>query len=191
MSENALAGLTLNQFLDRLGADEPTPGGGSVAAMVGAMAAGLGQMTCNFTLGREKFADVEDEVQELCTRLTRAGQMLRRLIDEDAEAYAQLSNAFKTPKDAPDRKVQIATAAAVAAGVPFQTAALSKQVLRDLETLRPIANPRLLSDVDAGMHLAKASLASALANVRINLPYIGGDDAKRLEEAVDKLTEGA
>lgn len=187
MSDNALLGLTLNEFLNRLGADEPTPGGGSVAALVGALAAGLGQMSCNFTLGREKYASVEGQVQELCTRLTRARQMLQRLVDEDAEAYAQLSAAFKTDKTAPDRKSQIAQAASVAAGVPFQIAALSKQVLRDLDTLRPIANPRLISDIDAGAHLAKASLEAAAANVRINLPYIGGAEAEHMQIELDKL----
>jgi len=86
MPTASLLQLSLAEFLDRLASDTPTPGGGSVAALTGALAASLGKMVCAFTLGRPKFAAVEPEVRVLSDRLTRAGSMLRALVDEDAAA---------------------------------------------------------------------------------------------------------
>lgn len=180
MPENQLLGLTVTAFLDRLESREPTPGGGSVAALVGSLAAGLGHMACEFTVGRPKFAAVEADVQELAQRLRRAGAMLRRLTEEDAAAYAELSQAFKLPKEDPTRADKIAAGAAIAAGVPFQTAALSRQVHTDLTRLLDLANPRLRTDVEAGLELAQAAIAAAAANVRANLPFLAPADADRI-----------
>lgn len=187
MPAGSLLGMNVGDFLDRLGSDYPTPGGGSVAALVGALAAGLGRMACAFTLGRPKYAEVEKSVQHIETRLRRAENMLRRLVDEDADAYAQLNVAFKLDRGDPTRDERIAAAAAVAAGVPFQTAALSRQVVTDLEALSQIANPRLKSDVDAGVHLAQAAFDAAVANVRINLPYLAATDAARIDHELQRL----
>jgi formiminotetrahydrofolate cyclodeaminase len=187
MPENKLLGLSVAEFLDRLAADAPTPGGGSVAALVGALAAGLGQMSCNFTLGREKFQAVEPQVQAIAERLGRASSMMRRLIEEDAAAYAELSSAFKLPKDDPQRPQRIQVGASVAAGVPFQIVALSRQIVGDLQSLRSLANPRLVSDVDAGIHLATAAIPAAAANVEVNLPYLAEADANRLRSELEHM----
>ncbi|MBN2447227.1 MAG: cyclodeaminase/cyclohydrolase family protein [Phycisphaerae bacterium] len=187
MLEGGLLSLSLNSFLDRLASEEPTPGGGSVAALVAALAAGLGEMSCAYTLGRPKFAAVELQVRDITTHLKRAGQMLRCLIDEDSEAYADLSAAFAMDKSAPDRRMRIQDASSVAAGVPFQTAALSRQVHSDLRRLLDLANPRLKSDVEAGVCLADAAFKAAVANVRINLPFMRPTDAARMEQELVHL----
>ena len=191
MNMHSLTGITISEFLDRLAADEPTPGGGAVAALVAALAAGLGEMTCAFTLGRPKFAQVEPQVREIATRLARADHMLRKLVDEDAEAYGRLSAAFKLPKDDPQRTGRIAHAAGLAAGVPFQTATLSRQVRGDLRALIELANPRLRSDIDAGLHLAEAAYQAAVANVSINLPFMQADDGRRMQRELDRLNQEA
>lgn len=187
MKEQSLADLSLEDFLVRLASAAPTPGGGSVAALTGALAASLGQMACALTVGKPKFADVEPQVRELATRLQRAAGMLRQLIDEDAAAYTELNAAFKIDKSEPTRKQQLAKAAVLAAEVPLETAAISREVLGDLERLAPIANPNLRSDVEAATHLARAAMHAAGANVRVNLPLIAPEAAERINAELEQL----
>ncbi len=184
---DSLLGVSVDEFLKRLGSDAPTPGGGSVAALAGSMAGSLGCMAAALTVGREKFAGVEPQVQQIAARLNRATLLLKQLVDEDAAAYGELSRAFKIDKANADRKQKITEAAALAAAVPLETVAVSRQVLGDLRRLEPIANPNLRSDVKAGIHLAQAAMHSAGANVRVNLPLLAEQQARDTEQELDKL----
>ncbi len=188
-NDQPLVHLTVEQFLSRLASDTPTPGGGSVAALVAALAASLGRMACAFTVGRERFTDVEPQVAEIQRRLQQADQMLQRSIQEDSDAYASLAAAFKLKRTDPERQPQIESAAAIAAGVPFQTVVLSKRVLVDLRGLLSVANPNLRSDVEAAIHLAEAARAAAAANTRINLPYMNKDAGARVARELDELLQ--
>ena len=187
MESKPLLKLSLAEFLDRLASSAPTPGGGSVAALTGALAAALGQMAAALTIGRPQSAAVEPQVRTLADRLQRAEQMLRELIGEDAAAYGVLSAALKLDKSDPQRRARISAAAGLAGTVPLETAALSASVLADLERLRAVANPRLCSDVDAGAHLARAALHAAAANVRANLPLMEAPDAEHVGRELDAL----
>ncbi len=187
MEEWPLIRLTVAQFLDRLASDRPTPGGGSVAALTGALAASLGRMVCGFTLGRKKFVKVEPAVREIAGRLARGEKLLRAMVDEDAAAYGALSAAFKLDKSDAGRADAIRKAAGTAAVVPLTTASVCRQVLTDLAALRPIANPNLVSDVDVATHLAKAALKSAALNVRANVPLVDEREAERLEAELTHL----
>jgi formiminotetrahydrofolate cyclodeaminase len=187
VKEQSLANLSLKDFLARLGSAAPTPGGGSVAALTGALAAGLGHMACALTVGKPKFADVEPQVRELATRLERSGAMLRQLIDEDAAAYGELNGAFKLDKSESNRSERIGRAAVLAAEVPLQTAAICHEVTADLERLTAIGNPNLKADVEAGSHLARAALRAAAANVRVNLPLIAREAAERINAELEQL----
>ena len=191
MPEAKLIDLTVAEYLDRLAADSPTPGGGSAAAVVAALAASLGRMAAVFTLGREKFAAVEAQVRQLDQQLTRAEAALRQLVDEDAAAYQVLSAAFKLPKDDATRTDQIAKAAHVAAAVPLEIVALGKQVAADLTALRAIANPWLLSDVQAGLNLIHAAIPTAAENVRANLPFMVAEQKAKAEETLAALLDHA
>ena len=111
MEERPLIRLTVAQFLDRLASERPTPGGGSVAALTGALAASLGGMVCGFTLGRKKFAKVEPAVREIAGHLERAEKLLRAMVDEDAAAYEALSAAFKLDRSDAGRANAIRKAA--------------------------------------------------------------------------------
>ncbi|MBU0617848.1 MAG: cyclodeaminase/cyclohydrolase family protein [Planctomycetes bacterium] len=187
MAESPLANVSIEEFLDRLASDAPTPGGGAVAALTGALAASLGRMVCGLTAGKKKFADVEPQVRQIASRLTRAGLMLKRLIDEDAAAYAELSGAFKMEKSDPRRKGWVAETAGLAAAVPLQTVAVSRQVLGDLRRLEPIGNPNLRPDVEAGIHLVRAAMHAAAANVRVNLPLLPEAQARKVAKELDQL----
>lgn len=184
-----LTAQTLSGFLDQLASDAPTPGGGSVAALVGALAAALGRMAGQFTLGREKFANVQAQVQELDARLHHAATALAASIDEDARAYAQLSAAFKLPRDDANRQTEIARAALVAASVPLQTAVLARRAEADLTVLRDICNPNLTSDVEVGLHLTRAAIHSAAINVRVNLSLLPTADRARIESELNHVVE--
>lgn len=189
MADDSLVRLTVEDFVDRLASRSPTPGGGSVAALVGVLAAGLGRMAAALTLGKPKFADVEPNVRAIATRLERADAMLRRLVDEDAAAYGVLSAALKQNPDDPTRRVKVQEAAALAGSVPLETVAFIAQVHSELQRLRGSANPALRSDVDAGIHLTHGAMLAAAANVRANLPLMSSHDAERVERQLDALLE--
>lgn len=185
----SLLKLTLEEFLARLAAREPTPGGGAVAALVGALAASLGRMVAAYTLGNEKFAANEPEVRAINKRLDRAGQMLCRLIDEDAAAYGVLSEAFKLDRSDPDRKQRIAGAAGLAGSVPLETAALAARIRRDLKALCEIGNPMLRSDAEAAMQLARAAAQAAAENVRANLSLMSEAQAAEISKQLASLVQ--
>jgi formiminotetrahydrofolate cyclodeaminase len=189
MSERSLLDLTLARFLDELGSAAPTPGGGAAAALTGAIAAGLGQMVCQLTLGKPKFAPVEAQVLQLSGRLARSGWMLRSMIDDDAIAYQQLSQVFKQPRDDPQRGAAIEAAATVAAMVPLQAVAVLRTVLGDLQRVAEIGNPNLASDARAGLHLALAAQRAAAENVRANLPFIAATERPKLEQELARLLD--
>lgn len=193
VAETSLTDLSLADFLARLASTQPTPGGGSVAALTGALAASLGRMVAGFTLGRPKFAAVEPQVRGLAERLTRAAELFARLIDEDAAAYELLSGALKMDKSDPARAERVRQAAGVAARVPLETAALGAAAWADLEQLHAVGNPRLHSDAQAAMHLARAAVLAAAANVRANLSFLHAEDraevGRQLEHFIARVTD--
>jgi formiminotetrahydrofolate cyclodeaminase len=183
----SLAQMRIDDFLDRLASDAPTPGGGSVAALTGALAVALGQMACALTSGKPKFAAVEPQVRSVAERLYRAGQSLRKLMDEDAEAYQLLSAALRQDKADPQRTERVQQAAWLAGQVPLETAGFCAIVLAILKELRPIGNPLLRSDMEAAMHLATAAILAASANVRANLPLMSAESAAFVEKQLAAL----
>lgn len=187
----SLAELTIARFLDELGSDAPSPGGGAAAALGGALAASLGKMVCALTIGKQRYAAVEAEVGELAGRFDRTDRMLRGLMDEDAAAYGELSAAFKIDKSATDRGDRIAAAAEVACLVPIETASFCRNLLRDLARLAEIGNRNLAADIESAVALARAGKAAALANARANVPLIRPDRAEQFERQVDSLAAEA
>ncbi len=183
-----LAQLKIEDFLARLAARSPTPGGGSAAALVGALAAGLGHMVAQYTLGRPKYAAVEPQVRAIATRLERSRALLTCLVDEDAAAYEVLDAALKLDKADPARPEQLADAATVAALVPLQTAALAARLSTDLEELGRIGNRLLHSDAEAAGHLATAARRAAAAHVRANLALLRPEDAAVFRRELEGLS---
>lgn len=179
--------LPLRSFLERLGSNAPAPGGGAAAALCGALAASLGSMVCAFTIGKPKFAAVESEARELAGNFERAADAFSRWVDEDAAAYAALSAAMKRPKDDPVRSSEVASAAALAALVPLETAALSRRIEREFQRLAAIGNPVLKSDIEAGAIMVRACRLAATANVRANLPFLDPAYRQRVEAELTRL----
>jgi formiminotetrahydrofolate cyclodeaminase len=175
-------------FHDLVAAGTPTPGGGSVAALSGLMAASLGQMVCNITIGKPKYAAAEPRLKIIRDELEGLGARLRELIAEDAESFDATMKAYRLPKESDEQKqrraAQIESALLGAIKVPLETAARSFEVLNHLRELADIGNPNALSDAAVGAQLASAAIKGASYNVRINIGSLS--DKSAAEQASDQ-----
>ena len=168
--------LTVSEFSTSLSSEEPAPGGGSASAAVAAFGAGLLIMTCNFTIGKAKYADVEEEMRELLDELEPIRVWLLASIDRDSVAYNAVVEAFKMPKGTPEekaaRKEAIQVAMRGAAEVPMDVARRCARALDLASIVVEMGNPNTLSDAGCGARFVDAGLRGALYNVRINLGSI-------------------
>lgn len=168
-----LVDLKVREFLDVLASDKPAPGGGSASALAGAQAAALVEMVAALTMKSEKFASSRPVLEPLKSRAAAFRADLCLLVDRDAEAYNGVVAANRLPKESEEEKAvrQAARERALqfAAEVPLKTAELSCAVAALADKVAPHANPRAASDLLVAAELARAALAGAAANVRINL----------------------
>ncbi len=166
----------LKDYLDRLAAGTPSPGGGSAAALAGALAAALTCMVANFTVGREKFRTVEGRVREILTRAEEIRQDLTRLVEKDTEVYDEVSAAYRLPRQTDEEKERrreaIDRALRNATQVPLEVARYSREILLLNQELAEIGNPNLISDVGVAGILARDSFQTAVLNIEINLAHI-------------------
>jgi len=186
---------TLSRYLDRAASGKPIPGGGSVAAVVGALGASMASMACNFTVGRDKFREVEEEVSAVLEAAEQAREMLLELAGRDSEAYSEVAAAYKLPRSSlaekSVRKQAIQKAAVAAMDAPLETMRWCAGLLMRLPKLAEKGNPNLISDVGVSAILLAAALRSARLNVEINLRELKDEalvegvrqEIKRLAEA--------
>ena len=170
-------------FLDKLASRSPEPGGGSVSALVGALGAALVSMVGNLTLGKEKYADVQEEVEGLLGSSEALRDELQGLIQKDTEVYADVSAAFKLPRDTEEEKAEraarIQEALRKATEVPFHVAEACLRVARLSETSAEIGNVGAVSDAGVAVLLAEAAAQSAALNVKININSIEDQEFSR------------
>ena len=160
---------TLDGFLQDLASAQPVPGGGSASALAGAIAAALVEMVCRLTIGKKAYAAVEPRVNEILAEAGRLHGELRRLVDEDAAAYALVSHAYKLPKDTPHRTQLIDAALIGAASEPLGGAHKALALTMLAREIGTIGNKNARSDAFVAQGLARASVLGLLANVRVNL----------------------
>jgi len=174
---------TIGSYLDKLASSDPAPGGGSVAALVGALGAGLVTMVTNLTLGKEKFADVEDAVAEIKAGSEKLRRELEELVTLDAKAYGAVAAAMKLPRDSEAQKQErnrvLQGALIGAAEVPLRVAEAAAEVARLSLPAAEKGNPNAVSDAGVAVLLADAAAQSAALNVKINLAWIADEDFKR------------
>ncbi len=167
---------TINTFLDALASQEPVPGGGSTAALVGSLAAALVCMVCNLTLGKEDYADVQAQMESIRQQAEVLRHELARLVDADMEAYNNLMASYRLPRKSEEQKSArqeaIQAALVEAAQVPLQIAEHCYQVLKLALPAAEVGNRWAISDAAAGALLAEASLRAALLNVYVNMASI-------------------
>lgn len=182
-------------FLDELASSAPAPGGGSVAALSGALGAALVSMVCNLTVGKKKYADVQEDIKALLAQSEALRKELVELLDADVQVYTEVSRAMKMPR-ATDEEKAARTAAMqralkAATDVPMQVAEACVEVM---ELCRPAAekgNVNAVSDAGVAVLMAEAGLRSAALNILINLAWIK-DEAFVAENRakLDALLEG-
>lgn len=169
--------LNLSSFLDDLASVEPTPGGGSAAALAGALGAALAAMVARLTVGRKRYVDVDAQMQAVLAEAEPLRGRLTSLVAEDAQAYEQVRAAYRLPKETGEqqaaRQAAIQAAMRRASLTPLQTMQACLDVLRLLEQAAILGNVNAATDGAVGALLAQAGLAGAALNVRVNL---GGVD---------------
>lgn len=183
MSERAYMRATLESYLDRLASAEPEPGGGSVAALVGALGAALVTMVTNLTLGKEKYAEVQDDMTEIRAGSETLRRRLEELVTLDALAYAKVATAMKLPREDENQKEArrrvLQSALQGAAEVPLEVAETALEVAKLCLPAAEKGNVNGVSDAGVAALLADAAAQSAALNVKINLAWIEDDVFKR------------
>jgi glutamate formiminotransferase/formiminotetrahydrofolate cyclodeaminase len=166
----AVGGLRagVEPFVEQLAAATATPGGGSASAAAGAMAAALASMVAGMSRGKKNYMQFERKLSDAIARLATLREELKAAIDADAASYEAVMKAYKQAKtDAGDGTITEALKGATK--VPLGVAERVREVGQIVETLKPITNPKMTSDLTVAAGLAQAALTGALANVEINL----------------------
>jgi formiminotetrahydrofolate cyclodeaminase len=180
---NNLTDLTLRELNARLASREPIPGGGSAAAVAGALGASLVAMVAELTIGRPDAAEHESALRDLRDEAVAHQQLLLDLAEQDARAYGAVVAARRMPKESEEERTTRAEAMrrtmVAAAEVPLLTAGAAVDVLELARAVAPIGNPNAISDAGVAAELAAAAVRGAILNVRINLPFLADDEPMR------------
>lgn len=171
-----LVDKTVHAFLQEVQSDSPAPGGGSVAALVGALGAALAVMVGNLTVGSAKYEEVHGEAKGLMEQLTERLGNLEQDVDADTQAFNGVMAAYKLPKATDEEKTArsqaIQEALKGASRLPLAVAIDCKEVLVLSGKMLAIGNPNAASDAAVAGRMAHAAMWSAIYNVRINLGSI-------------------
>lgn len=169
----------LRHFMDKLASKSPEPGGGSVAALTGSLGAALVSMVSNLTLGKEKYKDVQPQIDALLKESEKLRADMQDLIQKDTEAYGALSEVYKMPKtsdvEKAARTAKMQEALKKACQVPFEIGLKSLEVAKLAERAADIGNVAAVSDAGVAVLLAQACAQSAALNVKINVNSIKDD----------------
>ena len=196
-----LASKTIKGFLSETASSSPAPGGGSVAALSGALGTALSSMVCNLTIRKEKYKDVEKEIKKVLVKSEKLRKELTILIDEDTEAFNDVIKAFKMPKENDEQKKKRSNAIQegykAAAQVPLKTAQTCTKILDIAKVLAEKGNQNSITDAAVSALMAKAGVESAILNVRINLGSIKDEvfvkkisnELSDLEKSTERKTE--
>jgi glutamate formiminotransferase/formiminotetrahydrofolate cyclodeaminase len=183
-------GESVSGFVAAVASSNPVPGGGSVAAHAGALAAALAQMVAGLTIGKKKYAAVDAEMKEAALKAVSLGNTLTSLVKRDAEAYSQVSEAYKLPKEpavAAARRAEAVTSALLkAAEVPLETARASVDVAQLAAVVAEKGNTNAVTDAGVAALLAQAACRGAAYNVRVNVQAL---DDKSKGEALAREVE--
>ena len=178
---------TVHDFLNAAAAKQPTPGGGSIAALTGALGASMGEMVMNYSIGKKTLAAYQPQLEAALVQFHKARTMLQELMVEDQLAYQALTDAKKAAEGTPLRAT-VPELSKSCVSVPLAIAATAVAVIELSEKVAHIANPYLLSDLAVCADLAMATVRCAGYNVRVNLPELPSDiDRKRSTKQMDAM----
>ncbi len=186
----------MRYFLDKLASKSPEPGGGSVAALTGALGAALVSMVSNLTLGKEKYKDVQPRIEALLKESEKLRAEMQDLIQKDTEVYGALSDVYKMPKNTDAEKAartaKMQEALKNACQVPLEIGLRSLEIAKLAQRAADIGNVAAVSDAGVAVLLAQACCRSAALNVKINVNSIKDDTFNtsawtRMEDAMKQV----
>ncbi len=181
----------VSNFLNELASNLPTPGGGSVAALAGALGAALISMVGNLTVGKKKYEDVEEDIKKIISSSEKLRYELSQLIEEDVKVFNNFMATYKMPKETEDEKKKraemIQESLIKAAKVPLKVAYKCLDILILSQEAAEKGNVNVVSDAGVAVLMAEAALESAILNVKINLKMI--KDEKTKEEFSSSIQE--
>ncbi|HWQ43970.1 MAG TPA: cyclodeaminase/cyclohydrolase family protein [Desulfosporosinus sp.] len=164
------------EFLTVSASSSPTPGGGSVSAYVGALAASMTCMVANLTIGKEKFKDIEPQVKEILSQAEAVLSALKNGLSEDIAEFSNFMAALKLPKGTEEEKTlrteKLQEVLVSATNTPLGISQNCFKILQLAQELAPIGNKGAISDIGVAAYLAESALKSAMLSVDINLPQI-------------------
>ncbi len=192
IKQNA-GGMQLGEWLAGLASKAPVPGGGGACAVGGALAAALGQMVASLTVGKKRYADVEEEMRGYLGELGRLQAELLCLVDQDAEVFAPLAAAYGMPKDTEEERAEkervMEERLLMASMVPLRIMEKAKQVLDVVEQLERKGSRLAVSDAGVAAQFAQAAILGAAMNVYINTNSMKNRGrAQALNDQADKLS---
>ena len=165
---NSTKEMSTAQFLEKLASKAPTPGGGGAAALAGAVGISLGNMTGSLTVGKKKYASVEEEMIELNKKAEGLREQLYELIEKDAEVFMPVSKAYGIPKDDPDRDEVMEEALKGAVTVPYEIVVKCCEALEIIKEYADKGSVIAISDAGCAASMCKAAMDSAALNVYVN-----------------------
>lgn len=186
-----LKNLSVEEFVSVTASDAPAPGGGSVAALAGALGAALAEMVTNLTIGKEKYADVEAEMKELSAKAAEIRNELIEGIQKDTESFNQYMAALKLPKGTEEEKAvrreAMQNGLKAAAKVPLEVAETAAKIFPIAESVVKRGNSNAVTDGLVAAMMARTAVIGALFNVKINLGSI--KDEAFVAELAAKVAE--
>ncbi|MCP4159445.1 MAG: cyclodeaminase/cyclohydrolase family protein [Deltaproteobacteria bacterium] len=191
-----LSELKFKKFCEKTASNDPVPGGGSVSAMAGAIAASLSEMVANLTLGRKGFESFDDEMKTIIKESQNLKILLTEDIDRDSNSYDDVIKAFRMPKESEEDKIKrseaIQEATKHAAMVPLSVAERALEVIYLTEKVVNNGNPNAVTDGAVACMMARTAVLGALYNVKINLSSIKDQDfVNELSCKVEKIEKKA
>jgi methenyltetrahydrofolate cyclohydrolase len=166
----------IEQFLAELASSDPTPGGGSAAAIMGAMGAALISMVCNLTIGKKRYEAFDDELKTVLEQAETLRERLTDMIQADVEVFDRVMGAYRLPKNSDEEKAArgeaIQAALKAATDVPLDCARASAEVIKLSRTVAEKGNLNVISDAGVAVLAGYAALKSAALNVYINVGSI-------------------
>ena len=183
-----------NEFVDVLSSKAPVPGGGGASALVGAVGTALGNMVGSLTVGKKKYADVEEEMYSLKEKATKLQEELLRLVERDAEVFEPLSKAYGMPRATEEEKAEKARVMEIvlkdACSVPMEIMEKCCEAIELLEVFAEKGSTLAISDAGVGAAMCKAALLGASLNVYINTKSMKNREyAEELNAKCDAMLE--
>lgn len=191
-----LVDKSVQDFLGELASHAPVPGGGSVAALGAGLASALTEMVANLTVGKKGFEEIEEEMKQITQEASEYREKFLKGIDEDAEAFNKVMDAFKLPKNTQEemdkRKQVIQDEFKNAALVPLEVAKDAIKLMEFISKVVEKGNKNAISDGAVAVMMARTSVLGALYNVKINLQSIKDEDfVSRISKQVHDLESKA